>query len=101
MWVKLAKLFSSFMQSKGVALLTSYALKALGIAGGFWGWLVGIAVKWGWKKADKEVQSGARLADRTKSDSEIREEYLNKLKGGASEEELIDSESAILNGGRK
>lgn len=88
------------MQSKGISWLTSYAAKALGVAGGFKLWLLGLAVKWGWKKADKEIQSGARLADRTESDTEIREEYQNKIEGGASEEELIESEESILNGGR-
>lgn len=101
MWEKLSKFLNSVMQSQGISWITSLALKALGLAGGFWTWLVGLAVKLGWKKADKEIQSQARLADRTQSDKEIREEYQNKIEGGASEEELIESELDILNGGRK
>ena len=101
MWEKLSKLLNSVMQMKGISWVTSYILKALGLAGGFWTWLVGLAVKFGWKKIDKEAQSAARLADRTKTDSEIREEYQNKIEGGASEDELVRSELNILNGGRK
>ena len=52
------------------------------------------------KKIYKEAQSAARLADRTKTDKEIREEYMEKIEGGASEEELIELEESLLNGGR-
>ena len=100
-WAKLADWLNYFVKKYLIDVATSSVLKALGLAGGFWTWLVGLAVKLGWKKADKEIQSQARLADRTQSDKEIREEYLNKIKEGASEEELIKSESDILNGGRK
>lgn len=100
MWEKLSKLLNSVMQMKGISWVTSYILKALGLAGGFWTWIVGLAVKYGWKKIDKEAQSAARLADRTKTDKEIREEYMEKIEGGASEEELIELEESLLNGGR-
>ena len=101
MWEKLSKLLNSVMQMKGISWVTSYILKALGLAGGLWTWLVGLAVKYGWKKIDKEAQSAARLSDRTKTDKEIREEYMEKIEGGASEKELIESELDVLNGGRK
>ena len=90
-WAKLADWLNFFVKKYLIDVATSSVLKALGLAGGFWTWLVGLAVKLGWKKADKEIQSQARLADRTQSDKEIREEYLNKIEGGASEEELIES----------
>ena len=100
-WAKVASWFNYFFKKYGIDMVTSAVLKALGFAGGFWTWLVGLAVKLGWKKADKEIQSQARLADRTQSDKEIREEYMEKIEEGASEEELIESELDILNGGRK
>lgn len=100
-WAKVASWFNYFFKKYGSDMVTSAVLKALGLAGGFWTWLVGLAVKYGWKKIDKEAQSAARLADRTKTDKEIREEYKEKIEGGASEEELIKSESDILNGGRR
>ena len=99
-WAKLAYWLNFFVKKYLIDVATSSVLKALGLAGGFWTWLVSLAVKLGWKKADKEIQSQARLADRTQSDKEIREEYLNKIKEGASEEELIASEESILNAGR-
>lgn len=98
---RLSKILNSVMQTKGISWISSLVLNALGIAGGFWAWLVGVVVKIGWQKADKEIQSGARLADRTKSDKEIREDYLEKIKEGASEEDLVESELDILNGGRR
>lgn len=98
---KVASWFNYFFKKYGIDVVTSAVLKALGLAGGFWTWLVGLAVKYGWKKIDKEAQSAARLADRTKTDSEIREEYMEKIEGGASDKELIESELDILNGGRK
>lgn len=100
MWVKLSQLLNSAMQSKGISWITFHILKVLGLAGGFWNWIVALAIKYGWKKADKEIQSQARLADRTKSDKEIREEYMDKIKTRANEEELIKSEESILNSGR-
>ena len=99
-WAKLAQALNAFVKKYLIDVATSSVLKALGLAGGFWTWLVGLAVKYGWKKIDKEAQSAARLADRTKTDKEIREEYQNKIKEGVSEEELIESEELILNSGR-
>lgn len=99
-WAKLADWLNYFVKKYVIDLATSSILKALGLAGGFWTWLVGLAVKLGWKKADKEIQSQARLADRTQSDKEIREEYMEKIEGGASEKELIELEESLLNGGR-
>lgn len=100
MWERIAKFFSDFMKAKGISLITSYILKALGIAGGFLSWVVAQVVKIGWKKAEKEIKSGARLADKDKSNEALREEYQNKIKEGASEEELIRLEETILNNGR-
>lgn len=99
-WVKVAEWLNLFVKKYLIDVATSASLKALGLAGGFWTWLVGLAIKLGWKKANKEIQSQARLADRTKTDTEIREEYAQKIEEGASEEELIESEESILNGGR-
>lgn len=99
-WAKVAERLNLFVKKYLIDVATSASLKALGLAGGFWAWIVGLALKLGWKKADKEIQSQARLADRTQSDKEIREEYQDKIKEGASEEELIESEESILNGGR-
>lgn len=96
MWQRLAKalstVFTNYLQKPAVAAI----LKSLGLAGGFWTWLTTLLVKWGWKKADKEIQSQARLADRIKSDKDVREEYQKKIEENASEDELIKTELDIL-----
>ena len=100
MWQKLAKVFSGFMERYGKSYLVSAVSKAVGVAGGFWGWLIALLIKLGWKKANKEIQSGARLADRTSSDKEVLEQYQEKIKNGVSEDELIESELDLLNPNR-
>lgn len=98
MYKTLAKYLSVFMQRTGIKWLVSYVTTAAGVAAsGFWAWCIALAVKWGWKKADEKIKSEAAHADRKNSDEDVNTEYQNKIKDGASEEELIKSELDILN----
>ncbi len=100
MWQKLAKTFFDAFNSYIKPWLVSAFLSSVGLAGGFWTWLVGLFVSRGAKLAEKEIESQARIADQTKTDKQIREKYMDQIKNGASEDELIKSETDILNSGR-
>lgn len=101
MWVKLSKIFSYILKQKGISWISSLVVKALGWSGGFATWFVSLFVGKAADKVIEETESAARLGDRTNTDQDIREEYQKKIEEGASEEELIKSESDILNGGRR
>lgn len=97
-WKTLAKYVSEFMKKVGIDWLVSSIAKWIGVAAtGAWGWVIGLAVKFGWRKAEKKIHSEASHADRVKSDEQVLEEYQEKIKENASEEELIKSELDILN----
>lgn len=105
MWQKLAKALNYFVTNYLEKYLVSAALSALGLAGGFWGWIVGkvlsIAVSLGWKKANREIQSGARIADQTAVDHELNHKYQEDIKNDVPEDQLIKDELDILNGGHR
>ncbi len=101
MWQKLVKALKPFVENALVKSVTSAILKALGLAGGFWTWIVGFFVGKAAKKAVKEAESAARVEDRENADEKRAEHHDKLLKEGASEEDLIASETDMFNGGRK
>ena len=100
-WSDITQKLNSWMKSHGLKWLVSFLAKAAGITGGFWIWLIGLAAKFGWKKADKEIQSAARIEDRRVEDVVREETYKKHKKEKASEEQLIKDELDILNSGRR
>ena len=48
-----------------------------------------------------KADEAARLADQAKKDKEILDKYKEAIKNNAPEQELIDLEEQLLNGGRK
>lgn len=100
MWQKLVKALKPFVENALVKSVTSAILKALGIAGGFWTWIVGFFVGKAAKKVVKEAESAARVEDRENADEKRKEHHDKLIKENASEDELIESELDLLNGGR-
>ncbi len=100
MWQKLVKALKPFVENALVKSVTSAILKALGLAGGFWTWIVGFFVGKAAKKAIKEAESAARVEDRENADEKRKEHHDQLIKENASEDELIESELDLLNGGR-
>ena len=101
MWQKLVKALKPFVENALVKSVTSAILKALGLAGGFWTWIVGFFVGKAAKKAIKEAESAARVEDRENADEKRKEHHDQLIKENASEEELVSAEESILNGGRR
>lgn len=97
MWQKLGKAFNSLLNGAGKSKIVSAILKALGVSGGFWTWIVSFFVGKATKKIGAEAESQGRQADRKISDKEVREKYMEKVKENASEDELIKSELDIWN----
>ena len=80
--------------------LVSSVLKAVGVTGGFWAWLVGIFVSKGLKKIGQEITKGAELADAKKEDDENAAKYKKVIDEGGTTDEKIKSELDVLNGGK-
>lgn len=107
MWQKLVESLKPLVKNELVKSVTSAILKALGVAGGFWTWIVGIFVGKAADKAIKEAESAARVEDRENSDEGRKEKYDELMKEPVSEKdpvaqekEIIAAEESILNGGR-
>lgn len=99
MWSKVAKFISQLVPKLIKDHLVKFVMKLAGLSGGIWAWVIGKIAIFAWKKADKEIQSGARVKDQENVDEKLNEKYQEDMKNGASEEILIEDETAILNGG--
>jgi len=56
LWTQLLSIFKTYLNSPALKkLIVSYVLKASGIAGGIQGWIIGLLVKYGLKKAKEAV----------------------------------------------
>jgi len=100
MWSKIVKALEPFVPQLIKQFAVKFVMGVIGITGGFYAWIVGFVLNKAWTEADKEIESGARLADQTSTDKEIDKKYQGDIKNGAPEEELIKDETDILNGGR-
>ena len=100
-WVDVAGALNNVFNNIVKPAIVSGILTALGLAGAFWTWLVGLFVSWGWTKADKEIKSQARLKDQENVDDALLNKYKEDIKNDVPESQLIEDETNILNGGRK
>ena len=100
MWQQLMKALEDLFKTKLRDLLVSLVAKAIGVASGFNIWLIKMGITIVWKKADKELESAARLADQKKVDEDLNKKYQEDIKNGKSEADLIKDESRLFNGGR-
>lgn len=80
--------------------LVFFILKAVGVTGGFWAWLVGLFVSKELKVIGKEIEKAAELADAKKIDEDNAKKYKEDLAKGATDEQKISDELDILNGGK-
>jgi hypothetical protein len=100
-WTKLVDSFSVLFNSYVKKYAVSFVLKTIGITGGIWTKVVSFLLTKVFIYAKKQADQAALIADQAKKDKEILEKYKEAIKNNASEQELIDLEQDLLNGGRK
>lgn len=100
-WTKLVNSFTILFDSYVKKYLVSFVLKTIGVTGGIWTKVVSFLLTKVFIYAKKQADQAALIADQAKKDKEILEKYKEAIKNNASEQELIDIETDLLNGGRK
>jgi len=100
-WTKLVNSFTILFDSYVKKYLVSFVLKTIGVTGGIWTKVVSFILTKVFIYAKKQADQAALVADQAKKDKEILEKYKEAIKNNASEQELIDLETDLLNGGRK
>lgn len=100
-WTKLVDSFSILFNSYVKKYAVSFVLKTIGVTGGIWTKVVSFLLTKVFIYAKKQADQAALIADQAKKDKEILEKYKEAIKNNASEQELIDIETDLLNGGRK
>lgn len=100
-WTKLVNSFTILFDSYVKKYLVSFVLKTIGVTGGIWTKVVSFLLTKVFIYAKKQADQAALIADQAKKDKEILEKYKEAIKNNASEQELIDLEQDLLNGGRK
>lgn len=101
MWLKLVVFIKSIAPDVIKKYVVSAILKLAGVSGGAWTWIVTNVLLKAWILFIDLIASLARLADQKNIDEKLNKKYQDQIKNGASENELIESETDILNGGRK
>lgn len=100
MWSKLV----SFLAATVPAFLKKYAsafiLRALGLAGGIWGWIVSGILIVVWDRIQAWLESTARKQDQKTVDDANQAKYEKDKLEGAPVEVLIKDETDILNGNK-
>ena len=100
-WTKLVESLSLLFNSYVKKYAVSFVLKTIGVTGGIWAKVVSFLLTKVFIYAKKQADQAALIADQAKKDKEILEKYKEAIKNNASEQELIDLEEDLLNGGRK
>lgn len=101
MWLVIQKYISSLVPTYIKKTLTSLLLKAAGVTGGFYSFIISKVLLVLWKKISEALESSARIADQAKIDAELLKKHDELIRNGAPESEIIKIEQDILNGGRK
>lgn len=100
-WTKLVESLSALFNSYVKKYAVSFILKTIGVTGGIWTKIVSFVLTRVFIYAKKQADEAARLADQEKIDKKINEKHQEQIKTNAPESDLIESETDILNGGRK
>lgn len=100
-WTKLVESLSTLFNSYVKKYAVSFILKTIGVTGGIWTKVVSFILTRVFIYAKKEADQAAAIADQEKKDKKINEKYQEQIKENAPESDLIESETDILNGGRK
>jgi len=100
-WTKLVESFSILFNSYVKKYAVSFILKTIGVTGGIWTKIVSFVLTRVFIYLGKKADQAAAIADQEKKDKEILEKYKDAIKNNAPEQELIDIETDLLNGGRK
>ena len=93
----LSSLFNQYIKSKVISLV----MKVIGVSSGLWSSIVSFVLTKVFIFYKSKAEEAARLADQAKKDKEILDKYKEAIKNNAPEQELIDLEEQLLNGGRK
>lgn len=96
-WQKLVTLLNEVITSFIKKYGTAFALKALGIAGGFWTFLVGSILVIFWKIVGRKAEIEAVDQDHKETDEANIEKYKEHKAQGAPVETLIKDETDLLN----
>ncbi len=97
-WTKLVGFFKETVPATIKNVIVPFTLRALGVAGGFWGWLVGVVMTSIWDIVEKQAESAARVQDQKNIDDPNIEKYKEDIAKGAPVDELIKDETNLLNG---
>lgn len=100
-WTKLVDSFSVLFNSYVKKYAVSFILKTIGVTGGIWSSIVSFVLTKIFSFYKSKADEAARIADQEKIDKKIDEKHQQQLKENAPESDLIESETDILNGGRK
>ncbi len=100
-WTKLVESFSVLFNNYVKKYAVSFILKTIGVTGGIWTKIVSFVLTRVFIYAKKQADQAAAIADQEKKDKEILEKYKDAIKNNAPEQELINLEQDLLNGGRK
>jgi len=77
-------------------------MKAIGVSSGIWSSIVSFVLVKIYTKLKKEADSKAAIEDQKKIDDELNKKHQEQLNNpNTTEQELIETETDILNGGRK
>ena len=108
MWQRIVKLLKPIIQGEIKKQIVAAILRALGVAGGIWTWIIGFFVGKGLKKGVELGESAARIEDRENLDEALKEKHDQLIKEPVSEnrpveqeQEIVAVETDILNGGRR
>lgn len=100
-WTKLVESLSVLFNTYVKKYAVSFILKTIGMSGGIWTSIVSFVLTKFYLFEKKKIEEAARLDDQEKIDKKINEKHQEQIKTSAPESELIESETDILNGGRK
>lgn len=99
-WKKVSDFISAHTPELLKRYLVPAILKALGVSGGIWTWVISEIVSRLWKKTDEKIESEARVEDQKNEDQADNKQYQEDIKNEAPEAKLIEDEWAILNPGK-
>jgi hypothetical protein len=97
-WKKTADLLKTAIPVFIKKSVVPFILSLAGLSGVAWNFIVSaFLLKW-WKKAEKEIDVQADIADKKEIDEENRKTYEQHITEGAPVETLIQDETNLLNG---
>ena len=98
MWQRLADILKTFLDLYVKRYLTTAAMSLLGIAGGIWGWIIGLIVSKGVQEIKEEIDEAAYLADKKAVDQVNLDAYKKVINNPeATDADKIKAELDLLN----